>query len=63
MIKSIKGKLAKKIYDFEKAHPEIDTGWFADLIRDIVKGVEERTEKRVYKEIKGGGLIIAQKDK
>jgi site-specific DNA-methyltransferase (cytosine-N4-specific) len=29
------GELAKKINDFKDAHPEIDTGWFDDLVREI----------------------------
>lgn len=32
----IKGDLAYKINQFEEAHPEIDLGWFSDLIRDLI---------------------------
>lgn len=32
----IKGDLAYKINQFEEAHPEIDLGWFNDLIRDVI---------------------------
>jgi len=33
----LKGKLAYKINQFEEAHPEIDLGWFSDLIGDIIQ--------------------------
>jgi len=32
----IKGEMANRINLFEKAHPEIDLGWFNDLIGDII---------------------------
>jgi len=33
----IKGELADKINKFEKAHPEIDLGWFNDLVVAIIE--------------------------
>ena len=41
----VKGKLADKINQFEKAHPEIDLGWFNDLIAEII----EETLKSIKK--------------
>jgi len=43
----IKGELADKINKFEKAHPEIDLGWFNDLIGDIITMTIEIAEKKL----------------
>ena len=38
------GDLAKAINDFEDAHPEMDAGWFNDIISAIIDAALKGTQ-------------------